>query len=104
MSAIQAREETLKKIKLAFEAEGILFVDGPHVGALLGVVTAVPGIVQGRRCVLIKTSPLEPAIAILPADAIKDAKKARKEGDKRWADILESAAHMAENLPPEAGS
>ncbi|MCV0429019.1 MAG: helix-turn-helix transcriptional regulator [Roseibium sp.] len=96
---LSARPETLNKLIRALEAHGIVFLEKPRVGLELQVATAVASVVQGRRCVLIHTSPYEPAIAILPSDALREAKAVRKDGNEEWASSLEQAAHEAKKLP-----
>ncbi|WP_247649403.1 helix-turn-helix domain-containing protein [Labrenzia sp. THAF82] len=101
---VSARPETLRKLKLTLEAHGIVFLEKPRVGLELQVATAIASVVQGRRCVLIHTSPYEPAIAILPTDARRQAKAARRDGNEQWASSLEQAAREAEKLPLKVDS
>lgn len=97
---VTGRTDTVRKLRETLEAEGIRFLDRPHVGVVIHVATLVPSIVQGRRCVVIHSSPDEPAIAIPFEDALREAETYRKKGDHAWADRLEEAAHEAEALSP----
>lgn len=101
MGPINARPDTIERLRSAFEGQGIEFLHRPHVGVVLHVATAVADVVQGRRCVVIHTSPDEPALALPIADVLEVAKASRERGDSHWANALEDAVKEAEALPLE---
>lgn len=93
-----ARDETLNKIRDAFEQENIVFQDNPiGVGLKFQPIVSHEWVL-GKGRVLVRETPYDAPVALLPKDALVEAEKAKNSGDAAFAKALSEAAHAAQGI------